>query len=448
MQLYHASAYDRSKLQPSWWEASAPPLDLQLSPLEGAHQCDVAIIGGGFTGLNAALVLMRDFGLSVTVLEAGPFGWGASGRNGGFCCPGSAKLPVSTMIARYGETETRRFHRAQRLAVDHVAQLLEAAAIDADAVERADLSLAHKPNRVDDLREEQAFARSFFGEETEFLQREALIERGFGGPLFHAGLLGRTTFGLHPLKYLRGLARLAHGTGVHLVPFSPVQAWTRRGDAHLLRTAQGEVTAGKVLVATNGYTQDNLLGQLAGTALPALSRILVTRQLGQSEIAAQAWSTTVPAADTRRLLHYFRLLPDNRFLFGGRGGLDASPAGVDRGIGQLRRTFEAMFPAWADVETEYSWSGLVCLTWPLVPFAGPVPGVDGAWAAFGWHGNGVAMGSYAGNRIATVMAGGQALGEALPSVMTAPLKAFPFAYARKAMLRAAYIGYSIQDEWL
>ena len=117
------------------------------------------------------------------------------------------------------------------------------------------------------------------------------------------------------------------------------------------------------------------------------------------------WTTTTMAADSRRLLHYFRLLPDRRFLFGGRGGTDASLGGLSRIDASLRHTFDRMFPAWAGVETEYRWAGLVGLAAGLTPYAGPVDGLDDSNALLAWHGNGVAMASFAGARMADFIAG-------------------------------------------
>ncbi len=153
-----------------------------------------------------------------------------------------------------------------------------------------------------------------------------------------------------------------------------------------------------MLVASNGYTDETLPAALGGRLLPALTRIIVTRPISDNELKAQGWTRTDPTYDTRNLLHYFRLLPDNRFMFGGRGGTDASPEGMKAIQLSLRANFEKFFPRLAHVETEYSWGGLVCLTSSRLPFAGPIDGMDNVFGAFGWHGNGVAMASYAANR--------------------------------------------------
>jgi len=445
MRLYHDSAFDFTRPAPSYWQASAPPLSFAPRRFEGARRADVAIIGGGYAGLSAALALARRHGVEAVVLEAGEPAWGASGRNGGFCSAGSAKLSYGAMIRRHGLEATREFYSAQRDSVEHVRDFLAAEAIDAEQTSGGDYRLAHAPSRVEALRAEAEFMNLTFGTRQQFLSRAELAERGKGAEIFHAGLHDPQAFGLHPLKYARGLAAAVNAAGVPIFARSPVTGWRRDGGRHVLTTGNSEVSAGKVLLATNGYTPEGLLPWAAGRPLPALSRILVTRPITASEQAAQGWTGTEPAHDTRTLLHYFRLLPDGRFLFGGRGGLDASAMGLERSLVQLRNAFETMFPAWAGAPTEHAWAGFVCLTRPLTPYAGPIDDMDGAYAAFGWHGNGVAMASHAGGLMADVIAGARSLEEAIPAVMRAPLPRFPVPALRRWMLAGAYLAASIGD---
>jgi len=148
--------------------------------------------------------------------------------------------------------------------------------------------------------------------------------------------------------------------------------------------------------------------------------------------------------DTRNLLHYFRLMPDNRMLFGMRGGWRATPRALRRAAAATRRDFDRLFPAWRGIEAEHAWSGFVCLSRDLTPFAGPVPGLDNAYAALAYHGNGVAMGSYAGRLIA-----GQILddpqGRATPEVMRRPLRRFELGRLRRLSLPLAYAWFGLRD---
>ena len=185
----HAFHFDRAV--DSYWEASADPLGLETPPLTGEHSCDVVVIGGGFTGLSAALELARQ-GIGVRVLEAGHVGWGASGRNGGFACMGSHKLSYGTMIRRYGLDATKQFYETMRQSVALVRDNLQSYDIDAWATDNGEVTLAHLPSRVQELRDEQAYLTQTFGDETEFLTKEDLKAQGLDGPGFHAGLKAHT----------------------------------------------------------------------------------------------------------------------------------------------------------------------------------------------------------------------------------------------------------------
>ena len=140
--LYHESLYRFAEAQPSYWEDTAGPRDLAASPLGAEESADVAIIGGGFTGLSAALHLARDFGVDVRVLEAGHIGWGASGRNGGFCGPGGVKLSMKKQIADYGIEEVRRYYQAQVEAIELVRALGQDEGIDFQAPEGSEIYAA------------------------------------------------------------------------------------------------------------------------------------------------------------------------------------------------------------------------------------------------------------------------------------------------------------------
>ncbi|MGF1594159.1 MAG: NAD(P)/FAD-dependent oxidoreductase [Kiloniellaceae bacterium] len=440
--LYHPVLYDREAPVGSYWEASAPPLGRETPPLEGAATCEVAVIGAGYTGLTAALTLVEQHGTGVTVLEAGTPGWGASGRNGGFCCLGGAKLGYDTIAARYGVEEMRRFFAVQMEAIDLVKETCRARDIDADITGGGEVLLAHRAGRAAVLRDERKEVYELVGLDCTYLDNEALAERGLAADNFHGGLELPLGVGLHPLKYLRGLARAAIDAGVTVHGGSPVSAIRREGGRFVLATPQGSLTADKVIIATNGYTEDERLPQLAGKLMPAQSSIIVTRPLSEAERAAQGWTSTVTCADTRRLLHYFRLLPDGRFLWGGRGGISGSPAAGRRAERHLRQSFERHFPAWRHVETEFFWRGLVCLTKPLVPFVGRLE--EGLYASVAYHGNGVSFTAWAGRALAAQVAGAQGA-EALPAVVRNPLPDFPLPFLRKLYLAGAYAIYGTQD---
>jgi glycine/D-amino acid oxidase-like deaminating enzyme len=203
------------------------------------------------------------------------------------------------------------------------------------------------------------------------------------------------------------------------------------------------VNAEQVIIATNGYSSDDLPDWLAGRYIPAQSNIIVTRPMSENELGAQGWTTLQASYDSRNLLHYFRLMPDRRFLFGMRGGLTSNPGAEARARARVRRDFETMFPAWAHVETPFRWSGMVCLARNGTPFAGPVPGRPGMFAGLAYHGNGVAMGSYTGKLLSGLLLGRNDV----PPPMQMPMSRFPLGRARRALLPPVYLAKGLMDRW-
>lgn len=393
---------------PAWpdshWLASAgPPLD--CAPLRGEAEAEVAIVGAGYAGLNAALELAEMHGISAVVLEAAQPGWGASGRNGGFCCLGGTMLDKGRMARRHGPRAAADWARYEHDAIARVRDNLARYAIDADVGPSGEIKLAHSPRAL-------AVMRAKAAPERRVIEATDLAAHGFGGR-FHGGILNPAGFPLHPLKYAHGLARAALDAGVRLHGKSVVRRLERARQGWRLVTEKGALHARRVLWATNGYSPEQMLPWLKGRLLPFNSAILVTRPLSQAELAAQGWTSQVMAYDSRRLLHYFRLLPCGRFLFGGRGGASGTLQGEAAFAPVLRAEFAALFPAWADVGIERYWGGNVCLTGSGLPWCGAVPDQPGLHAALGWHGNGVAAASEGGRRIAPALAGGENAAPAL-----------------------------------
>jgi glycine/D-amino acid oxidase-like deaminating enzyme len=437
----HAFHFDRAV--DSYWEASASPPAFDAPPLTSEENCEVAVIGAGFTGLSAALEL-ASAGVDVRVLEAGHVGWGASGRNGGFACIGSHKLSYGRMIQRYGLEATKSYYDTMRQSVALVRENLERFAIDAWASGEGEVTLAHLPSRVEELRHEQDFLAKTFGEKTEFLSRQDLKAQGLSGPGFHAGLKGATGFGIHPLNYARGLARAAVAAGARIHGQSPLIRWEEEAQGHRLHTRGGVLKARHVIVATNGYTPEDVSARHKGRLMPALSSIIVTRPLREEETRAQGWTSPLMAFDSRKLLHYFRLLPNNRFLFGGRGGTDASDGGGKAYRPMLESAFRELFPAWREVEITHYWRGFVCLSYDLVPYVGALDEKKTVWTAMAYHGNGVAMGSWSGRAVARLITGKTAREDMSP-VLTRRLSRFPLPAFRPLYLKGAYVWYGWQD---
>jgi glycine/D-amino acid oxidase-like deaminating enzyme len=431
--LYEPRAYTDAPRADCAWQ-----IDRDWPRLDGDEQSDVAVIGAGFTGLSAALTL-AEAGVSVTVLEARSPGWGASGRNGGFCCIGGTALSEMMIEKRFGADGARAFLDTQRAAIDHVAALIDRHALDVRRHSDGEVILAHSSRAARSF-EDEARACNAQGLTAQVLSKADLGARGLGGPSFHAGLHLRKGFGLDPGAYVTGLAHTARAAGARILGYSPVEHLEKSGGRWRLATPHGTLTARRFLVATNGYTPE-CLGPLRAPVLPVQSNVLVTRPLTRDEQEAQGWTSDLMAYDTRKLLHYFRLMPDGRFLFGMRGGIRADARTDARTTRRLLAHFHAMFPAWRHVDVPSTWSGLLAFSRDLLPHVAEIGGDPTALAAMAYHGNGVAMGTWSGHAAARLF-----LGEDIrPAPMRTPLARFPLAPLRRNILRLGYPLAALRD---
>jgi glycine/D-amino acid oxidase-like deaminating enzyme len=390
------------------------------------------------------LHLAREHGLSTVVLEAGPIGWGASGRNGGFCGLGGTKRAYPELARRFGIAEARRLFDLQRAGPILVRGVAAEEGIELEIAGEGEHVVAHRASRWHVLENEAGMMARLFGERWRLWRRPEMEERLLRSPEAHGCLVVPHGFGLHPLRLVRGLAAAAARRGARVCARTPVTAWRVDGGRHRLATPGGTVTAGRVLVATNGYTPEGLHPSLAGRTLPVLLSILVTRPLTPGELAAHGWTSPALVADTRRLLSYTRLLPDRRLLFGARGGLDASPAAMVARRAWLERRLRAWFPAWRDVAVEHAWWGLACLARDLLPHLGWSDERRTVLTALAYHGSGVALATAFGRAAAAQLAG-RSPDPPLPGFLQGPPPRFPVPGLRLAGLRAAYAGYGLRD---
>ena len=432
--------------EPSYWEATQGDTDLVAAPLIGNEQCEVAIIGGGYTGLSAAYHLCRDHQVEATVLEAGHIGWGASGRNGGFCGIGGSSLDIDDMIRKYGVDETRRYYQSQVDAVELVREIIREENIDSPLQGDAELNVACTPRAFEEVRDYADNRMRLLGLTTAVLEREQFAERYFDFPDLHGASTLQPTFGLHPMRYIRGLAAAAEKQGAFLHPQSEVIEWSNDGASHVLTTRLGTLRARYVVLATNGYTPEHLLPAFHARTMPIISAIVVTRPLSEDELAAHAWQTESPAITSYDLFNYFRLLPDKRFMWGGRGSSNGAPDGTAKNIAALIHRMHEVFPEWRDIDIEYRWHGLVCLTRRLTPTIGRLDDDPSVFFGFGYHGNGVNTATWAGKEISDWL-GGSRIGDrrapySLPAAVNGMSGRFPlpslrllYAQARIAMFR-------------
>lgn len=399
-----------SALPASLWAATAsPPPD--YSTLTGSQTCDIAIIGGGFTGLSAALHLAQR-GLSVIVLEAAEPGWGASGRNGGQIIAGLKHNPDS-LKETFGEEIGLRITSSMGSATDLVFSLIDRYRIDCHATRNGWIQAAHGPKAYDDLVVPRCRQWQALGVAARLLDRsETAGMIGSKPAAYHGGWFDPRGGLLQPLSYARGLASAAMAEGARVCAHSKVEALERDGDRWTVTLAEGEVRAQQVILATNAYT-DTLWPGLARTVIPVSSFQIATRPLDEAT-RARIIPGGQGVTDTRRLLLYFRLDPEGRFIMGGRSPVEDNPAIAD--AAPLQAAIRRIFPDLDPGPVDYVWSGKVAITKDTLPHLHML--APGLIAALGCNGRGVAMCSMMG-RIIADLASGTAPGD-LAFPVTAP----------------------------
>lgn len=437
--LYESDGLDPAHWPESYWRASYTQAVPEFVPLSGNDHADVVVIGAGYAGLNAALELVERFGARVIVLDSAQPGWGASGRNGGFCCLGGARLDEKAMRRRFGAQALLDWQDFEMAGITRVQDNLQRYDIDASPTESGELKLTESSRRWKQMRKAHHPAG------TQFWDQAALVAQGLNTATYHGGCMTPAGFGLNPYAYVLGLAKAACTAGVILHGNSAAHRLEPASGGWRVHCQSGSITARKVLVATNGYTDERLIPWVRGRLLPVISNILVTRPLTSAELQNQGWTRQIMAYDDRIMLHYFRLLPDKRMLFGTRGGLSFSAGPYRSFLARARVEFDTIFPHLAQARTAFHWNGLVCLTGSMTPFIGAVPQADGLWMALGWHGNGVAAASEGGRRVASAMMGGAnaSAADTRPIVTRHAPARFPL--PRKPLLRAAMTLAGIAD---
>lgn len=359
---------------------------------------DVAIVGGGLTGLSAALHLRRK-GANVAVLEAERLGWGASGRNGGMATTG---LTISLLkaIDRYGiETAERMYDDFDR-AIETVEGLVREHDIDCSFVRAGKLSLAVKPSHYELLAKTYDILTNRFGREA-LLVPKAQIRSEIGSDYYAGALVDPLAAGLHVGRFVRGLATAAGGAGASLHEAARVRSITGPDGAKVVQTSRGDVRAKQVLVATDGYT-DGAVGRYRRRVVPVGSFIVATEPLDRALID-DLMPTRRMASDSKNLVFYFRITPDDRMLFGGRARFALSnPTSDLRSAKILQQGMLEVFPQLAGARIDYAWGGLVGMTLDRMPHAGEH---DGIFYSMGYNGHGVQMATYMGRQMAEMMDG-------------------------------------------
>ena len=375
------------KDHPYWWEA-APPEDARDPNLPKA--VDVAIIGSGYTGLHAAIQVARA-GRSALVLEAEALGYGASSRNGGQVST-SIKPDFAALTRQYGADLARGIIRDAQGSLDYIERFIADEGVDCHWCVPGRFHGAHTVGQFGKLAKWAANPGEGIDIDV-FVVPRAGQQAELGTDAYHGGVVFPHHASLHPALYHKGLRDVARNAGVQMASHAGVSALSRQASGFRLTTARGEVTARRVIVATNGYTS-GLTPWQQRRIVPIGSYIIATEPLAK-DVMDRLMPTDRVLSDTRKLVYYYRPSPDRtRILFGGRVSLKEMNPTVTGP--RLRAEMIRLFPELHDVRISHSWSGYVGYTFDTLMHCGQD---DGIYYAMGYCGSGVGMSSYLGMKI-------------------------------------------------
>lgn len=362
--------------------------------LEGEHLADVCIIGGGFTGLSAALAC-TEAGMKTVLLEAETIGDGASGRNGGQLIPG-LNVQGDDLIKMLGAEHGEALYRLAISARDRVHDRIDRHKIECD-LRHGHLHVAAKPSHYAHLAEECAFVTKCLGPDVAKMVRPEEVEQYLGVKGYHGGIYIGIGGHFHPLKYAQGLARAAISAGAQL--FEGSRALSLSDDGKVtVKTANGIVRARHAILACDSDMGD-IVGDISRFAMPVLNYNIATEPLDE-ELARSLIPSGAAVSDSRFVLNYFRVSPDSRLIFaGGEKYTPTPPADI---AAFVRPYMLNLFPQLADVAIDFAWGGAVGVTINRLPHFGRRGNV---LFAHGYSGQGALLTTLAGELMAEAITG-------------------------------------------
>lgn len=430
MNLLYAN--DRPGAYPdSWYAATATPLPA-FAPLEGDVRADVCVVGGGYTGLSAALHL-AEAGRKVVLLDAQRVGFGASGRNGGQLGSGQ-RVEQDDLERMLGEDAARRLWELGEDAKVLVKDLIARHGIDCHLKP----GVAHTASTDTEVRHLHGYAehlRKHYGYDRIETLDHAALQSVCPSPDYRGGTLDMGAAHLHPLNFALGLARAAQDAGV-TIHEGTAALGIDRGTPATVRTEKGQVRADHVVIACNGYL-GQLDGGVAARVMPINNFIAATEPLGDR--VADVLPRDVAVADSRFVVNYFRLSHDGRLLFGGGESYGYRfPQDI---AAKVRKPMRVIFPQLADVKIDYAWGGTLAITMKRMPYLSRV--APNILSASGYSGHGVGNATQAGKLMALAICGD---GDGFDTMAALPTPAFPGGAALRApLLVLAMSWYGMRD---
>lgn len=421
--------------KPYWWEAT--PRDDRSRP-ELPKECDVVIVGSGYTGLSAALTLLRR-GRRAIVLDKGVPGFGASTRNGGQVGSGNQKFRVKRLIELRGKEKAVALLHEGVAMLAYIDHLIQTEKIDCHFRQCGRFRAAIRPEHYESMARDMEDLKALVGVES-FMVPRAEQRTEIGSDIYFGGSVLPNDASLHPGLYHAGLMHRIGEADGHVIGNAAVTAITPTGQGFRVVTPAGEIACRNVIVATNGYT-DRLVPALATRIVPVGSAIIATGDIPE-DIYASLMPKGRVYGNTNRVFYYFRGAPDaRRLVWGGRVSHIAASTSASA-YNHLVRDMLHVFPALRDVPVTHAWDGQIGYTHDEVPHLGKTAG--GIHYALGYCGTGVSRATYFGNKIALQVLGDKDGKTAFDDLA---FPSFPLHPIAKRMPPAVETWYRARDAW-
>ena len=379
---------------PDTWYARTCTDTIQRPQLDVSVEADFCVIGAGLAGLSTALELVRA-GATVTVVEAGRIAWGASGRNGGFVAPGFA-TDVEQFVDRIGLDCVKRLYRYSTLGADQLRENIQRLSPHS-LMGESKYALSRYPD-TKGMKDYAATLKEMHGEPAEYRSRRE-IQQVFKTERYHDGVFKPYGFHIHPLNYALALAAEIERQGGAIYENSAAELITEDDVTAQVDTTRGSVRCQKVIVCTSGY-DNGFYRPISRSVLPVATHVVVTEPL--SDTLTALIGTKACIADTGNACDYYRLIDNNRLLWGGKiTTMKVPPGSLNR---QMQRAMVDVYPALSEVKIDYSWSGLMGYCrhkMPVIRKQSPQ-----VWVATAFGGHGLNTATMAGILVSSALVSG------------------------------------------
>lgn len=441
---HSAHAFTNATYHPYWWQA-APLFECSNENLYAEKDIDVAIIGGGFTGVSAALTLAKA-NKKVVLFDQGPIGFGASTRNGGQIGSGNQKIPIEKLEARFGVPKAKALLNEGVQMLTSLKQLIEVEKIDCDLQEVGRFRGAIRPEHYDAMAREMETLNKRTHVEFEMIPR-AEQHHEVNTDFYHGGYLLPGDGLVHPGKLHHGIAQAAQAAGAILQANTPVTRIKKSSDGFDVSTSLGTLISKNVILATNGYGGNTGL-ETEKRIVPVGSAIIATEEMS-TERVKNLLPNLRAYGNSANAFHYFRPSPDGkRILWGGRVGrwgdhvIQGEKQKSWQAFQHLRNDMLKVFPELSTTQIEFCWSGLIGYSFDDMPHIGTTE--EGVHFACGYCGTGVTRSVYLGSKIAERIVDQQA-GKSLFG--ETPLPSHPFQALAPRMVPVVERWYRLRD-WI